>query len=49
MEEAFQEHLAQQILAIVAPAGVEPLKNWVICWPKDRDQEEFSDTLPFLL
>lgn len=48
MEDAFQEHLAQQILAIVAPAGIEPLKNWVIRWPKDRNQEEFSDTLPFL-
>ncbi len=49
MEDDFQEHLAQQILAIVAPAGIEPLKNWVICWPKDNNEREFSDTLPFLL
>ena len=48
MGEAFQEDLARQVLTIVAPAGVEPLKNWVIRWPKDHNEEEFSDTLPFL-
>jgi hypothetical protein len=48
MDDDFQQHLAQQILAIVAPAGIEPLQNWVICWPKDSNGKEFGETLPFL-
>jgi hypothetical protein len=48
MEDAFQEQLGQQLLAIVAPAGIEPLQNWVICWPSsDSNEKEFRETLPF--
>jgi hypothetical protein len=48
MADEFQENLARQILEIVAPAGIEPLQNWAICWPRDRNKEEFRETLPFL-
>jgi hypothetical protein len=47
MKEEFQNQLARQILEIVAPAGIEPLENWVTIWPRDQNQQEFEEVLSF--
>jgi hypothetical protein len=47
MKEEFQNQLALQILEIVAPAGIEPLENWVTIWPRDQNQQEFEEVLSF--
>lgn len=49
MDDKFQRKLARQVLEIVAPDGIEPLQNWLICWPRERNEQEFRETLPFLL
>ena len=48
----FESDLALKILEIVAPPpGIEPLRKWVIWWPKDKTErdEDFRDVLPFPL
>jgi hypothetical protein len=49
MADKFQEKLARQVLEIVVPEGIEPLQDWVICWPKDQNEQKFRETLLFLL
>jgi hypothetical protein len=48
-DEDWRREMAKQVLAIVAPLDVDPIIEWILVWPIDQNEKQFTKMLPFTI